>query len=103
MSPFFQPIQRYKRNLSKERFLFSTATKGIKRADQKISSFFIRPSQPPHRVKKDFFTREGLDKAFTSFQALPALHFFQGERGMGLQAHFISLVALRVTAVGRNP
>ena len=27
----------------------------------------------------------------------------QGERGIGQLAHFISLVALRVTAGGRNP
>jgi len=27
----------------------------------------------------------------------------QGERGMGQEAHFVSLLALRVTAGGRNP
>jgi hypothetical protein len=54
MSPFFQPIQRYKRNLSKERFLFSTATKGIKNNAGNRVVFFYKPKPTASQgIKKD--------------------------------------------------
>ena len=44
--------------------------------------------------------REGWDSKLISFRlTFPS----QGERGMGRLSHFVSFVALRVTAFGRNP
>ena len=103
-------------------FLFTreqTAIQGIKEYSQYergIVQQFLSVQLLPTSIKE-----RGMDDSVTSFPS-PLKSRSQYERGMGLQAHFISLdnsslyergigqqthfisfVALRVTAVGRNP